>query len=134
MRRTVIAGGILLIGGCSSASIGGDDKETPGVIEGILLEEVPADAEVTPSDDDTLADVEVIQELVRKATNPTERTTVQKDGEEYEMVTLGLQNPERSPKRMREARDAIDTLRAETGDAYVSHESIVLELGYVVPA
>lgn len=133
-RRTVITGGILFVAGCSSSFRGSGENETPGVIEGILLEEVPVDADVTLSDDERLVDVKVIQELVRKATNSAERTTVQRNGEEYEMVTLELQSPERSAERMCDARDAIDTLRDETGGSYVSHDSVILELGYVVPA
>lgn len=133
-RRSVLAGGILFAAGCSNPLTGIGEEEPPGVVEAVLLEDPPADAEVIPSDDDRLVDVEVIQALVRKASNPSERTTVQRDGREYETVALELQRPDRPPNRMREARAAIDTLRAETGGSYVRHGSLVLELGYVVPA
>lgn len=76
-RRSVLAGGILFAAGCSKPLTGVGEQEPPGVVEAVLLEDPPADAEITPSDDDDrLVDVEVIQVLVRKASNPSERTTV----------------------------------------------------------
>lgn len=133
-RRSVLASGIFFAASCSNPLTGVGEEEPPGVVEAVLLEDRPADADVIPFDGDRLVDVEVIQALVKKASNPSERTTVQMDDWEYETVALELQRPDRPPNRMREARPAIDTLRAETGGAYVCHGSLVLELGYVVPA
>lgn len=107
----------------------------PDVLEGIIVEKPPEDAEVTPSNDDRIADVDALHALLEKATDPdADRKTLTTNGKEYEMVHY----TEGSPEEMEEAAEAIDDLPGYSGDeapsgTYIEHENSTVATKYERP-